>query len=189
MGHVVEITRTTTVLLNGLHDPGDRTTWETFDRRYRPIILALARRMGLGDADAADVAQEAITRFIQEYRDGRYDRSRGRLRSWLLALTRTRIADHYRRGARARVDGGESQVRELPDEATMTQMWEQERRSVILRTALDELRTSSRTGERTIEAFELLVAQRMPPIAVADPLLVNPPVVDGESAATSTRAW
>ncbi|MHC4909588.1 MAG: RNA polymerase sigma factor [Planctomycetota bacterium] len=164
------MTRTTTILLDGLHDPADSTSWETFDRRYRPVIIALSRRMGLAEADAADVAQETITRFILEYREGRYDRSRGRLRNWLLALSRTRIAEHYRKGARARIDGGESHVREMPDEATMTQLWEQERRTVLLRSALEELRSSTKTDERTIEAFELLVAQRMPALAVAERL-------------------
>ena len=84
---MLDITRTTTVLLEGLHDASNDAVWGEFDRRYRPVVFGFARRLGLDDADAADVAQETLTRFLEEYRRGVYDRERGRLRSWLVTLT------------------------------------------------------------------------------------------------------
>jgi hypothetical protein len=76
---VFEPSRTTTALLEGLHDPADAVAWEQFDRRYRPIVVGFASRLGLADADAADVAQEVMLQFVKEYRAGKYDRQRGRL--------------------------------------------------------------------------------------------------------------
>lgn len=165
-----DATRTTTVLLDGLRDPANSAAWEEFDRRYRPIVLGLARRLGLDDADAADVAQETMARFLSEYQAGRYDRARGRLRSWMAALARTRVADLRRKRASRREDGGESAVASLPDEAALSALWEAERRSAMLREALERLRHGTRTSDRTIEVFELLTVSDMPAAAVAQRL-------------------
>ncbi|MCA9291428.1 MAG: sigma-70 family RNA polymerase sigma factor [Phycisphaerales bacterium] len=163
----MDLTRTTTALLDGLHDPDNAEAWTTFDTRYRPILFGLGRRLGLADADAADIAQETILQFIKEYGSGRYDRARGRLRSWLLGIARTRIAGIHRKRSTRREAAGASAIDIMPDEATMTTIWDAERRREILRTALDALRTKTRTADRTIRAFELLVLHQQPVAAVA----------------------
>ena len=66
--------RTTTAMLAALHDPAATAAWEAFDARYRPILHGFARNLGLSDEEAADVAQETIARFVEQYREGRYDR-------------------------------------------------------------------------------------------------------------------
>lgn len=147
--------------------------WIEFDARYRPIVEAIARRMGLDASDASDVAQETMLQFLKEYQAGRYDRDRARLRAWLVALARTRVAAVYRARARRRIDRGESAVVQLPDEAEMTIMWDAERRTVILREAIRELRSATKLKEHTIQAFELLTMQSMPPAAVAEQLEIS----------------
>jgi RNA polymerase sigma-70 factor, ECF subfamily len=154
---MIDRSSTTTVLLEGLRDPADAQVWEMFDRRYRPIVLGFASAAGLSDADAADVAQEAMTQFLQEYRAGRYDRTRGRLRTWLIAITKTRIALHRRAQARTRQWRGDSALIDLADHNRLDAIWEEQRRRHLLREALRELREQSRFADRTIEAFELLV--------------------------------
>ena len=59
----MENTRTTTAMLDALHDPENALVWETFDKRYRPILIGFARNLGLSEQDAADIAQETLTRF------------------------------------------------------------------------------------------------------------------------------
>lgn len=162
------ISRTTTELLDGLVDPENAPIWERFDRRYRPLLFAVAHRLGLGDADAADVAQDVLATFVREFRDGRYDRSRGRLRQWLLAFLRARVIDRHRRRARRGADA--ALPSELPDERSVTDAWERERRMLLLRSALDELRSTSRTDPRTIGVFELLYMHGMSPTAAAGEL-------------------
>jgi RNA polymerase sigma factor (sigma-70 family) len=164
---MIDTTRTTTVLLEGLHDPGNQAAWSEFDARYRPILTAFARRLGLSDDDAADAAQETLLQFLKEYREGRYDRERGRLRSWLLGIARTRVAGQHRARSQRREARGESAIVNLEDDATISRIWESERRRVILREALTELRVATRTSDRTIRAFELHVLQQMPVAAVA----------------------
>ena len=170
---MLEVSRTTTVLLEGLRDPANAEAWATFDRLYRPIVIGFARRLGLSESDAADVAQETMAQFVQEYRDNRYDRSRGRLRSWLIALTKTRVATMRRNEARRRDWRGDSAFIDLADEVQLTRIWDDERRTVVLRNALDVLRGKSRTSDTTIRAFECLVLNRMPPSAVASELGIS----------------
>src|SRR5205823_5538374 len=52
------ITRTSTALLEALKDRSDHAVWWEFDGRYRPLLMAVGRRLGLDVADAEDAAQE-----------------------------------------------------------------------------------------------------------------------------------
>lgn len=166
----MDLDRTTTALLNGLFDPKNAAAWETFDRRYRPILLGFVRNCGLRDNDAAEIAQETIVRFVEEYREGKYDRSRGRLGAWLVTIARYRVLDHRRRAGTARVERGESAIVDLDDDRSVGAAYESERRHAVLREALEELRTRSRTDPKTVQAFELLVYHSLSPQVVAEQL-------------------
>lgn len=155
---------TTTCLLDSLQDESNQAAWTEFDHRYRPIVFGLARKLGLSDPDAADIAQETLTRFIQDYRARKYDRSRGRLRAWLVGIARFRIADFRRSRARRKETRGESGIAPLPGENEMSRIWDAQERDHILSLALAELRTNVRMSERTIDAFER-VALRGEPVA------------------------
>ena len=119
-------------MLQALHDPHDVATWQEFDTRYRPVLIGFARNFGLDDADAADVAQDTLTRFLEQYRDGRYERERGRLGAWLVGIARYRILDLRRKHGR-RPLRGESAMIDLDDDKGLTEIWEDERRKAILR--------------------------------------------------------
>jgi len=165
---------TSTGLLNGLHQADNHALWREFDARYRPIILGFARRLGLRDEDAADAAQESLMSFLKGYREGNYDRSRGRLRAWLMTIVRRRVIDIQRAKELSRPARGSSAVGEIPDEGALEALWESERRSGLLRQAMEELRKTSRTSEKTLRAFDLYVLQERPVEAVAEELQLSP---------------
>jgi RNA polymerase sigma-70 factor (ECF subfamily) len=167
---MLDVTHTTTALLQGLHEEGGNAAWAVLDRRYRPIVTGLARRLGLSDQDAMDVAQDTMIRVLAEYRDGRYDRERGRMRSWLLSIARTRIADVHRKRAVRREARGESAMVSIPKEQELKDIWSTERRFVVLREALADLQATSKTSDRSILAFEMLVFHRRSVSDVADEL-------------------
>ncbi|MFN0135010.1 MAG: RNA polymerase sigma factor [Phycisphaerae bacterium] len=148
---------TTTVLLDGLHDSANHAAWMVFQERYVPIMQALARRLGLHEADAADVTQEALVRFLTEYRAGRFNRERGRLRAWLVTILRYRVADRHRAMWTNRTVMGGSAVERLPADDELESAWEAEQRQVLLQLAFQRLREDSRLAEQTIRAFERLV--------------------------------
>lgn len=167
-------TITTTELLDGLYDSGNRSAWTEFDNRYRPILYGFLRRMGISDADAADVAQETLARFVQDYRARKYDRNKGRLRSWLIGIARCRLADLQRDVGRRGVIHGESAIAGLPDDPADESVWEAEERRVIFEQAIRELRETTRFNERTIEAFERVVLRHEPVEQVAAQLGLSP---------------
>jgi RNA polymerase sigma factor (sigma-70 family) len=80
-------------LLDGLA-AGDERAAATFVRRYQARVFGLARTM-LGDPSAAEeVAQEAFLRVWRHA--GAYDTRRGRVDTWLLAITRNLAIDRLR---------------------------------------------------------------------------------------------
>ncbi len=168
--------QTTTELLDGLHQSGNRIAWAEFDRRYRPILIGFLRGMGLNESDAADAAQETLACFVQDYRARKYDRSSGRLRTWLIGIARCRLADQRRAKFRRRELRGESAFRDAsgPSDADAEALWEAQERRFIFDSAVAELRQSTRFAERTIEAFERVVLRREPVDAVAAELGLTP---------------
>lgn len=166
----MDLDRTTTALLNGLFDPRNAAAWEAFDRRYRPILIGFVRNCGVKEADAAEVAQETIVRFVEEYRAGKYDRGRGRLGAWLVTIARYRVLDMRRRAGVTKVERGESAIVDLDDDRSVGAAYEAERRHALLREALEELRTKSRTDPKTVKAFEMLVYHSLTPQVVAEQL-------------------
>lgn len=161
-------TTTTTALLEGLRDPSNETVWRDFDVRYRGVLLAFARRLGLNDSEADEVAQETLTRFLEEYSAGKYDRSRGRLRSWLIGIAKYRVADVKRVRARRREYHGESVLLELPNEKRLTEIWDTELEEAILCEAMSDLGRSGRFKPQTVQAFRRMVIDQVPPRKVAE---------------------
>jgi RNA polymerase sigma factor (sigma-70 family) len=157
-------TLSTTLMLDGLKDPGNAIVWSKFDARYRPLIEAIAKRMGLRGDEAMDAAQQTMMDFAIAYRAGKYSRGRGRLRSFLLSIARHRAVDVMR--ARKNVLG-DGLVENVPDEPTVEEFWTVERRKTIALEALARLREESRLSESNINAFELLVLHGKTPDEVA----------------------
>jgi len=72
---------------------GDPTAEAAFVRRFQRRLYGLAGTM-VGEADAADVAQEA---FVRAWRHaGAFDPRRGSVAAWLSTITRNLALDHLR---------------------------------------------------------------------------------------------
>jgi RNA polymerase sigma factor (sigma-70 family) len=148
--------KTTTSLLEGLHDPTAHEIWGQFDARFRPILRGFSIRMGLGEADAEDVTQETLTRFIKAYRLGKYDRERGRLSSWIIAIAQNCIRDLRTSRADRLERRGESAFLDVSETNQLESIWDEECRRVFLEHAMRELREETKTDPKTIRAFEML---------------------------------
>jgi len=161
------LVNTTTELLHGLFESGNNVVWEEFDRRYRPILFGFLRKSGLSETDAADVAQDTMACFVQDYREHKYDRAQGRLRSWLIGIARCRLADRHRAVARRREARGESAIEVLPDDPQAEKIWEAEQQRYIFDQAIAELHKTAKFSEKTIEAFERVVLRHAPVATVS----------------------
>jgi len=170
------ITRTTSELLRELRGSGNAVIWRDFVDRYWPVIVGYARRRGLSEQDAQDVAQEALAAFSTAYQAGKYDRNKGRLRKWLFGIAHRQVMNCFRRRARAEVQvvRGESGTGffdgvgiEDPNEAA----WEQEWQACIMKQCMREVR--ARFAREIVQAFELFAVQGMPARDVADHLGIS----------------
>lgn len=154
------ITQTNTMLLVGLRDAANQAVWTEFFGRYQPLLVSFGRRLGLGDDDAQDAAQDTLLAFAKAYRQGRYDRAKGRLRTWLLTIATNKIRDLQRRRCE-RLMGesgdGTAFIDRIPDERSMSDVWEAEWKQAIIRQCLDYVRP--RVEPTTMRAFELLAIE------------------------------
>jgi len=158
---------TTVNLLGRIGTPNDQQAWIDFDARYRPVVLAVARRLGLRQCDAEDVAQQTMIAFLREWTEGRFDPTRARLRTWILAIVRHRAIDCLRARQRMLGSSSESIAEQVPVHE-MHRTWDEATRRAILDEALDHLRREGRTEAKTIDAFERFALHAVPPEAVAE---------------------
>jgi RNA polymerase sigma-70 factor (ECF subfamily) len=149
---------TTSTVLDRLAHYSDQGAWERLTERFRGPFLAYARRRGLGEAECEDVAQESLLAFAQAYREGKYDRARGRLSHWLFGIAWRRV-EEARRGL-ARVRGlAEGVPTELdlavPGEVSpeWQEIWERSMIELCLRQVRKEVEPA------TFRAFEMLVLE------------------------------
>ncbi len=90
---------TSTSLIRDVIDRDKGTRWEEFDRTYRPVILGMARKAGLGHHDAQDLAQDVFGELSESLPAFEVKRLRGSFRRYLGNLIRWRLC---RRLARQR---------------------------------------------------------------------------------------
>lgn len=173
-------TVTNTHLLDGLQDPANRTVWQSFVDRYRPMIERYAHRLGLPHHDAADAAQQTLVAFCNAYQEGKYDRSKGRLRVWLFGIARNQTLNLIRKRARrdVQVAGEPDQTdffAKIPGDDELEKTWEDEWREAVLRQCLQEVRREF--DPKSIEAFELFAWKGLPAQEVAERLDMTPNAV------------
>ena len=91
-----DLIRTRATLLLRLKDWQDQAGWQDFFDTYWGLIFSLAVKCGLSPVEAEDVVQETLLAVAKLMPTFQYDPAIGSFKSWLLNLTRWRIADHLR---------------------------------------------------------------------------------------------
>jgi RNA polymerase sigma-70 factor (ECF subfamily) len=170
MGRAVDW-KTTSTVLERLAASEDGRAWASLLTRFRGPILHLAQQMGLVPQDAEDVVQETLTAFVAGFRNGEYDRSKGRLSSWLLGIASHQIVAARRklaiRNAHLKTGKGTSFWNVQPAATPETELWAKEWERAILREYLAQVR--AKVTPTTFKAFEMIVwAQRSPAEAAAE---------------------
>lgn len=94
---------TTSTLLERLRDPDDAHAWADFVGHFREAVVGFARRRGLDEPGAQDVAQNTLMAFVTSYQAGQYQPGRGRLRAWLFGIASNQLRMAHRRRRRDRL--------------------------------------------------------------------------------------
>lgn len=74
----------------------DVDAWGEFVDIYQPLIFRVAKKHGLQDADASEVAQEVLTRVAKAIDRWNPDPERGTFRGWLYRITRNLTVEFLR---------------------------------------------------------------------------------------------
>ena len=104
-------------MLLRLADPADHQAWCEFTDIYRPLIYRLARRRGLQDADAQDLAQGVLLSVSGAIAEWKPDPKRARFRSWLYTVARNALIDHWRSARPDAAAGGTTALEKLNQHA------------------------------------------------------------------------
>jgi RNA polymerase sigma-70 factor (ECF subfamily) len=142
-------------LLLRIRDPHDSLAWAEFVRLYAPLLHAYGMKNGLQDADAADLAQDALRNVLRAAPSFVYDPARGSFRGWLFTIARNEIRRFSNRQTKRVVASGDSDVRamlaEQPDRECDPAEWDHEYRLNLFHWAAERVKAEFR--DKTWQAF------------------------------------
>lgn len=130
-------------LLLRVVDCADVEAWREFAAIYRPAAYRLARRRGLQDADAEDLAQRVLVTISERIATWRPTSPKGSFRAWLSVVARNQIVNAITRRRADAGAGGSSVVERLnnhPADAETEHEFEEEYRRALFRLASEQVR-------------------------------------------------
>ncbi len=160
---------------------GEACAWERMVALYYPLVHSWCFRQGLQSHDCVDVAQDVFLAVSEHMPRFRKETPRDSLRAWLRTITRSKLADHWRRQQKqARSIGGsearkwmaqtpESTAVDMSDAATVDDC------ATLVRTGLELIR-----GEfepRTWKAFWRVAVDTRPVADITEELGMTPNAV------------
>lgn len=148
---------TSMTLLGQLRLSGAGTTWnaawDKFDRLYRALLVSWAKRQGMQEADAEDLASELLADLKAKL--PQFDRTKGKFRAWLSTISRNRCRDYIGRLRKLREVHGA--VPEIAGESPLSDLEEHEHKQALVNRGLEMIRGDFEPG--TWAAFDLMNRQ------------------------------
>ena len=137
--------------------------------RFHTPLVNFARQLDLPADEAEDAAQDTLVACVSSMRNGYYDRSRGRLTTWLFGIALRVVLNARRRLAilTQRVQAGRGtsfwdSIPAVPEDSTQ---WLREWKRALLEGYLEHV--CAQFEPRTFRAFELVVRAGWKPADVA----------------------
>ena len=87
-------------VIRAVADPENEAAWQRLFDLYAGFVFSIARSKGLNDADADDIVQTVFADLARNLPTFKYDRAKGRFRSYLSGLVHWRVNDRLRSGKR-----------------------------------------------------------------------------------------
>ena len=162
-------------LLLRLRDAADREAWRQFVELYAPLVFRFARRRGLQDADAADLAQDVLHAVARSCERLEYDPRKGSFRGWLFTVVRTRLSN-FRDRRRTHPDrgSGDTDVQHVLDDVASPEeaaWWDAEHERRLFAWAAEQVRPHVEPA--TWQAFWQTAVEGRPAKDVAAELGLN----------------
>jgi len=97
----------------------DQQAWQKIVQLYGPLVYSWLRRTGMKEEDVADVFQDSFRAVAQGLQNFTPNDRIGSFRAWLKTVTRSKVANHFKRARRhpTAAGGTEANMRiaEAPD--------------------------------------------------------------------------
>ncbi|HBE68491.1 MAG TPA: hypothetical protein DDW52_10125 [Planctomycetaceae bacterium] len=122
-------------LIQSLVNPANEKAWTEFEQLYTPVVLAMAKRRGMQDADARDVSQQVLISVSRAVADWQPGKDKPPFRAWLSVVARNAITKVLARVPSDRGAGSTSVLQRLnaePDPSASAEMARAARRQIIL---------------------------------------------------------
>jgi|TARA_B100000959_G_scaffold182154_1_gene190445 RNA polymerase sigma-70 factor (ECF subfamily) len=135
-------------LINRLKATINGKSWEDFFQTYWELIFNVARRAGLSEADAQDIVQETIVKVHKSLDRFQYNRNRGSFKGWLCSVTRSRLAEYFKKKQKRLplnqpfddlIGDPAAEVAD-PKGLELERIWDEEWQKNIIQTALKRLK-------------------------------------------------
>ena len=83
-------------VIRAVADTENAAAWNRLFDLYAGFVYSIARRKGLNDADADDIVQMVFADLARNLPSFKYDREKGRFRSYLASLVKWRVIDRLK---------------------------------------------------------------------------------------------
>jgi RNA polymerase sigma-70 factor (ECF subfamily) len=162
-------------LLGRLKDFEDNASWRDFFDTYWRLIYGFATQRGLNHEEAQEVVQETVVAVAKSIGKFNYDPNVCAFKTWLLGVTRSKIANQFARRARHGAvssvpsddSSGTGLLGRIPDEqgAQWDKAWDEEWQKNLMDAAVQ--RVKRRVSIEQYQMFDLFVLKQWPARDVA----------------------
>jgi RNA polymerase sigma-70 factor (ECF subfamily) len=164
-----ELIPTRRSLLSRLKNWSDHKSWQEFFDTYWKLIYGVALRTGLTHSEAQDVVQETLLGVAKHVGKFHYDPAVCSFKSWLLRVTRSKIARQFARRPKAvpkldpLLDDDLTPLLHRiadPMEPALERIWDEEWHRSLMDAAV--ARVKRRVGIEQYQMFDLYVLKNRP---------------------------
>jgi RNA polymerase sigma factor (sigma-70 family) len=165
-------------LLGRLKNWQDNESWRDFFNTYWKLIYRFALQRGLTHSEAEEVVQDTVLAVAKAIQKFEYDPAKCSFKSWLLTVTRSKIANQFARRPRtdrpaeALDDSGSSPLLDgLAGQMQWNDAWEDQWKQNLMDVAIQ--RVKERVAVEHYQMFDLFVLKGWPAKEVAATLGVT----------------
>jgi RNA polymerase sigma factor (sigma-70 family) len=141
-------------LILRLPTQSDAQAWREFIEIYEPLLFRFARRRGLQDADAREIAQNVFLSVAKAVERWQPNKEQGRFRAWLFCIARNQLINYVAKHGKQQGSGKTGQIRllrELPAATPEIDEITKDYRKEMFRLAATQARESFQ--EKSWQAF------------------------------------
>ena len=168
-------------LLERMKHWSDQASWQDFFQTYWRLIYGVALQTGLNPNEAEEVVQETVISVARKIGEFKNDPALGSFKSWLMLITRRRIADQFRKrpplaehaSARPEETARTDTIERVPDPAglDLDQVWEEHWQKNLLDVAM--VNVKRQVSAKQFLLFYQQVVKEWPAAKVAEKYNLN----------------